>query len=99
MALSLVNHGQGLEAQKVHFQQPQILNRILRKLGGQHTVLSRQGNEFLERSVGNDDTRCVGSHVPHHTLDDPTGIDDLLGNRVTLILGPEFRTFFQSFLE
>ena len=98
MALRLVNDSQGLETQKVHFQEPKILNRILWKLGGQHTVLSRQGDEFLEQSVGNDDTRGVGC-VPHHTLDDPTGIDDLLGNRVTLILGPEFRTFFQSFLE
>ncbi len=99
MVLRLRDHSKGLQAQKVHLQKAQVLHRVLGELGGQDPVLGGQGDQFLERAVGNDDPCGMGPHVADHALDDLARIHDLLGDRVLLVFGGELRAFGKGVLK
>ena len=86
MGFRLGDHGQGLQTQKVHLQQAQVLHRILGELRGQNTVLQGKRHQFPQRSVGDDHSCRMSADVPHHALDHLARVDDLLADRVLFVL-------------
>ena len=99
MAFRFRNHGQGFETQKVHFQKTQLFHRILGILSCEDSILRSQWHQFFQRTVGNDNASRMSTHIPHHSLDHPAGIDDLFCNRIIFVFFLKFRTFLNRIIQ
>ena len=97
--LGVVDDGERLEAQEVHLQQAELLDRVLGVLGRQVTFLHRHGDDVGERAVSDNHTARVLTRVAHHALDDAPGLDDAGGLGVDGDLLAELVGLLQGVLE
>ena len=79
------DHRQVTQAEEVHFEQPQFLERGHGELGDHLLIVARKRHIGIHRILGNDHARRVGRSVPRHSLERAGGIDQLAYLRLFVI--------------
>ena len=95
----VVQHRQVPQAQKVHFQQAQLLQGHHGILADHGFVIFRQGYIFVHRLPGDDHAGGVGGGVPGHSLQGPGGVDELVDSGVSLVQVRQLFGQLQSVLQ
>ena len=83
--LGLGEHREVSEAEKVHLQQPQMLQRRHRILADDAVLVLRERDVFIHGLFRDDDARRVRGGVARHALDGAGGVDERLDALVALI--------------
>ena len=85
-AHGVLDHGQGAQAQEIHFQKPQLLQGRHRELRGDRTVgRARQGHIFIHRGTADHHPRGVHGGVARQALKALAHIDQIFNLPVALI--------------
>ena len=88
----VANDRQIAKPQKVHFEQPQLLDRRHRKLRRRALIRQIQRHIFIDRRLGDHHARRVRGRVTRHTLDRLRHVDNLARFHIGLVHLSEFRT-------
>ena len=88
----VANDRQVAQAQKVHFEQAQFLDRRHRKLRRRALIRQIQRHIFIDRRLGDHHARRVRGRVTRHTLDRLRHVDNLARFHIGLVHLREFRT-------
>ena len=94
---SVVNNCQCTQAQKVHFQQAQLLDGGHRELCNQLTVVVLQRNVFHNRFICDNNTCSMGGSISWHTFHFHSKVYKLFYLRVWIIKIFQFSWYFQCF--
>ena len=95
----VVQHRQVPQAQKVHFQQTQLLQGHHGILAHDGLVVPGQGDIFIHRTLGDDHAGGVGGGMAGHTLQGPGGVDELVDSGVSLVQVRQLFGQLQSVLQ
>ena len=93
------DHRQRPQAQEVHLQQAQPLDRSHGILGGDYLVVPLQRHEFHHGFPGNQHARRVGGRVPRHPLQGHCRVDQFPDLRLVVIHLPQHRGNLQRFAQ
>ena len=85
----VVQHRQVPQAQEVHLQQAQLLQRGHGVLGDHRLVVFGQGDVLVDGPAGDDHSGGVGGGVAGHSLQGLGGVDEGVNARVPLIGVPQ----------
>ena len=92
--------GEGAKTQKVHLEQPQLLNRGHGKLGCGRPVLGAgKGNQILRGLRTDDDARRVDRGVPGQAFQAQAHVDQLVNALVIFIGIAKVRALFEGLLQ
>jgi hypothetical protein len=80
------DHGQRLQAEEVHLEEPELADGVHVELDRHVALLERERHELLEGPVRDDDARRVLAGVPDHALQHPRLLEDLLRGGIPLDL-------------
>ena len=95
----IVQHSQVAQAQKVHFQQAQLLNGGHGVLGDRLAVVGGQGDVLIHRALGDHHPGGVGGGVAGHPLDLPGHVHQLLDPLVPVVEVPQARGQHQRLVQ
>ena len=83
--LGVPDDGQGPQTQKVHLEQPQLLDLGHVELGHRQPVVGGKGQVVVDRLGGDDHAGRVGGGVPGHPLHLGGGVDQLFDLGVVVV--------------
>ena len=92
-------HGEGLEAEKVHLQQAELADRVHVELHGDVAFLRGQRHEVVQRLVGDDNAGGVFAGVAHHAFEHEALVDDFFGDRVAVVFALQLGGFLERIFE
>ena len=95
----VVQNGQVAQAQKVHLQKAQLLQRGHHILADHALIASGQGDIFVHRRGGNDHARRMGGAVAGHALDLPGHVQQVFHPGIVVIIALQLRRDLQRLFQ
>ncbi len=89
--LRVVDHSQVPQAEKIHFQQPQLLQGRHGILGDHRVIIPRQRHVIVDRQSGDHHARGMGGGIAGHPFQGLRCVDEIADPLVALIHGTELR--------
>ena len=93
------DNGECLEAEEVHLQQSELADGVHVELHGDVAFLLCERDEFVEWTVGDDDTGGVFTGVADHAFEDERLVEDSFGDRIAGNFLAELLGFFAGGFE
>ena len=95
----VLEHGEVAQAEKVHLQQPQLLERRHLELAHERAVVAGQRHVGVHRLLRDDHARRVRGRMPRHALDGAGRVDELVQPVVPVIHGAQRLRLLQRLVE
>ena len=95
----VIDDGQVAQAQKVHLQKAQLLQRGHHILADHALIAPGEGHIFIHRRGGDDDSGGVGGAVPGHTLDLSGHVQQIFDAGVVVIIPLQLRGHLQGLVQ
>ena len=96
---TVVDHGQRTQTEKVHFEQPQLLERGHNILRDRHAVVRGERHIRFDRVMRDDDAGRMGRRIARHALNFQRRIDQLVHRFVFCTGTAQLRRLFQRVSE
>ena len=95
IADGIVDDGDVAQAEEVHFEEPELLQRRHGVFGNDRAVVRRQRHIVIDRELGDDDARGVRRGVARHALDGLCRVDQFPDPFVRVVHLPQLRRLLQ----